>query len=190
MENAAEKKTSSDFQTIWKSILKRGCTIVQEYNELEFVFNLIQGCESYLEVGSAEGNSMYMLAQALKSNAKITYIDWDENHTRPYREEIILELTKQGFFITPIHGNTHDSEVVMKANGRYEVVFIDAGHKFEDVIEDARNYGKMATKFIIFHDIMLPEVEEAFALYQKETGHRSYKIINSESFGYAIMEIQ
>lgn len=177
------------FDNLWRFINARGSIItVQEYHELEYVFNLIKDCESYLEVGTAEGNSLYVLAHALKHNANITYIDWDENHTRIGRNEIIKLL--KDYKITPIHGNTHDPRIVEAAMGKYDVVLIDAGHKFEDAIADARNYGPMATKYLIFHDINLPEVKEAFDLYQKETGLNAYIISNSESFGYGIMEIK
>lgn len=163
--------------------------LVQDKQELDFIFNLIQGCETYLEVGTAEGNSMFVLAHALKQNAHISYVDWDEERIRPKREMIEDTLTKQGYHITGIHGNSHDPETIMKANGRYEVVLIDAGHAYDDAIQDARNYGKMATKYLIFHDVNLPEVKSAFQEYQLETGYKSYIISNSESFGYGIMEV-
>lgn len=180
------------FDDLWRYIVQRsqGFPTVQEYHELQYVFNLIQGCESYLEAGTAEGNSLYVLSHALKPNSEITYIDWDEKHTREPRELIVRYLESKGFKITPLHGNTHDPEIVKKAQAKYDVVLIDAGHKFEDVITDATNYGKLATKFIIFHDVQLPEVERAFSLYQKETGHTGYKVINSETFGYGILEIK
>lgn len=181
---------SKSFDELWRFICLRSASfpVVQEYHELEHIFNLIRGCNSYLEIGTAEGNSLYVLSHSLKENAEITYIDWDEEHTRKPRNQIIEMLNCN---INPIHGNTHDSNVINMASIRsYDVVLIDAGHKFDDVIEDARNYGKLAKKYIIFHDINLPDVDEAFGLYQKETGFKSYKISNSEHFGYGVMEIK
>lgn len=181
----------SGFSHLWNSIIDRSDTfpVVQEYSELEFIYHLIQGCESYLEIGTAEGNSLYVLAQALKPNARITYVDWDEPHTRPHRDKVISELTRLGYYISPVHGNTHDPETIMKANGRYDVVFIDAGHEYEDALQDARNYGKMATKYILFHDINLPPVKRAFEQYRAETGLNGYTISNSETYGYGIIQI-
>lgn len=181
--------TDKSFDELWRFINNRRSIItVQEYHELEHIFNLMRGCESYLEVGTAEGNSLYVLAHALKKGAAIAYIDWDEDHTRAPRNEILSMLTD--YAITPIHGNTHDPEIIHKATGKYDVVLIDAGHSYEDALQDARNYGPMATKYLVFHDICLPPVEAAFADYRRETGHRSYKRINSETFGYGIMEIR
>jgi hypothetical protein len=178
------------FSNLWETIINNGCITVQEYSELEYIYNLIEGCESYLEIGTAEGNSLFVLAHALKQNAKITYVDFGEKHTTPNRDKVITDLTQNGYYITSVHGNSHDPEVIMKANGRYDVVLIDAGHKFDDAYQDANNYGKMATKFIIFHDVNLPEVYRAFSQYQKETGLRGYVISNSETFGYGILEIK
>jgi hypothetical protein len=178
------------FDELWRYIAKRGCITVQEYHELQFVYNLISGCASYLEIGTAEGNSMYVLAHALAPNARITYVDFGEKHTTPYRCEIVAGLETEGYRIMAVLGDSHDQETISKARALYDVVLIDAGHKFEDVIQDARNYGKMATRFIIFHDINLPEVSEAFDLYKKETGHKAYRISNSETFGYGILEVK
>jgi predicted O-methyltransferase YrrM len=192
MERSAKKMTSCVFDTLWRNVVERSkCfPVVQEYNELQYIYNLIAGCESYLEVGTAEGNSLSILARVLAKNARITYVDFDETHTRPYREQVVSELTKEGCYITPVHGNSHDPAVIMKANGRYDVVFIDAGHSYDDALQDARNYGKMATKYIIFHDINLPEVKAAFTKYKDETGLHGYTISNSETFGYGVLEIK
>lgn len=178
------------FNDLWRFVMKRNITIVQEPNELEHIFDLIRGCESYLEIGTAEGNSMYVLAHALKTNARITYVDLAENHTKPHREKIISDLEAKGYYITPVHGNSHDPEVIMKANGRYEVVLIDAGHRYDDASQDAKNYGPMATKYIIFHDINIPGVREAFDKYKEAHNLSGYTISNSETFGFGILEIK
>lgn len=189
MAKNVRRRTLYEFDPLWRKIANRVCMTVQEYHELQFVFNLIQGCESYLEVGTAEGNSLFVLAHALAKNARITYVDYGEPHTTDYRNEMVAEVEKLGYYVTPVLGDSHDPAVVMKANGRYDAVLIDAGHKFDDVIADARNYGKMAKKFIIFHDINLPDVDRAFEQYKQETGHKGYKISNSEQFGYGILEV-
>ncbi len=181
------------FDELWRFIVKRSeesaFPVVQEYHELEHVFNLIQDCESYLEVGAAEGNSMYVLAHALKPGAQITYVDLNEVHTKPKRDAVVTLLTEEGYGVRGIHGNSHDPAVIGAAAGKYDVVFIDAGHSYEDVIADAEYYGNMAKKYIIFHDVNLPDVRKAFELYQHQTGNKSYIISNSETFGYGIMEI-
>ena len=53
---------TTTFSQYWDFIAKRGVSTIQERSELEYLFNLMQGCESYLEIGSAEGNSMLWAA--------------------------------------------------------------------------------------------------------------------------------
>ena len=179
------------FEQRWKWAESRGSLEnIQDYKELEYIYHLISGCESYLEIGSAEGNSLYILAGSLKPNSKITYVDWNESHTREARLQSINELSKEGFKTHNVHGDTRDLRSIEWAKGKYEVVLIDAGHSYEDVIQDARNYGPMATKYLLFHDINLPEVKQAFQEYQKETGLLAYTISNSNTFGFGIMEIK
>lgn len=182
------------FDDLWRFIVKRSdeaqFPVVQDYHELEHVFNLMRGCESFLEIGTAEGNSLYVLAHALKPGSQITYVDWDEPHTKPKRDLVLKMLTDEGYGVRGVHGNSHDDSVIRAAQDKYDIVLIDAGHDYNDVIADARNYGKLATKYIIFHDINLPQVKDAFAMYQKMVSHRSYMISNSENYGYGIMEVE
>lgn len=178
------------FDDLWRFIVIRGCVTVQEYNELEHVFNLMQGCGSYLEIGTAEGNSLYVLAHALKPGARITYVDWDETHTRAPREEILMLLRAEGYVIEGIHANTlHREAIEAAARQRYDVVLIDAGHSYDETLADGRNYARLADKYVFFHDVMLPEVDAAFMQILKEFGG-GYKFINSETFGYGILEVK
>jgi predicted O-methyltransferase YrrM len=174
----------SKFSDLWKEICKRSACfpVVQEYSELEYVYNLIEGCESYLEVGTAEGNSLYVLSHALKKGAKIVFVDFGEQHTALPREWVLAQVKA-----TPIYGNSHSPNVIHQAKGKYDVVMIDAGHSYNDVKADAENYGCMATKYIIFHDINLPEVRKAFDEYAQ--GKKSHTISNSPTFGYGIVTL-
>ena len=183
------------FDELWKELeerSKRWCIpIVQDYKELEHVFNLIKGCQSYLEIGTAEGNGLYVLASALQPMAAIAIIDLGEKHTKAARDEVIekLELKEPRFLQTL--GNSHSPEIINKAaNWLYDVVFIDAGHTYEDVIADAIAYGHLATKYIIFHDIKLPPVKAAVEWYLKQNPQpKYYEFINSETYGYGIITL-
>lgn len=181
------------FPDLWKFATRHG-DIVQQRDELEHVFNLIQGCESYLEVGTAEGNSLYVLSHALKPNSKISFVDLGERHTLQERTEVLVKINNL-HNIHPIFGNSHDVRNIAHANmyGDYDVVFIDAGHRYEDVVLDAMMYGPMAKKFIIFHDIKMPAVDLAFNWYIRETNRDKLKnvskFIKSENYGYGIIRL-
>jgi predicted O-methyltransferase YrrM len=152
-----------------------------------------------LEVGTAEGNSLYVLSHALKQpRAAIGIIDYGEEHTKKARQEILewIRSDLRPRWIREKYGNSHDPSLFIDIAEceegvlGYDVVLIDAGHAYEDVIADAIAYGSLATKYIFFHDVCLPEVGRAFDWYCKQRPDcRAYKMINSETFGYGIMEI-
>lgn len=189
------KEADVSFDTLWKDIEFRchskDFPMVQNREELEHVFNLMQGCDSYLEVGTAEGNSLHVLAHALKPSAHITYVDLGEKHTEPKRREVEDGLKKDGYDVRGILGNSVHREVIERASDRlYDVVLIDAGHSFDEALSDAKNYGELAKKYLIFHDVCLPDVNRAFSIYivNLRPKRNHYKFIRSESFGYGIIE--
>lgn len=176
------------FDTLWEFVKGHCKVLAQNKAEMEFVYNLIVGCESYLEVGTAEGNSLYVFGNALIKGSEITYIDAAEERTQKYRESIISKMGD--YRIHAIHGNSHHKDVIGETQKRrYDCVFIDAGHTYEDVIQDARNYAILADKYIFFHDVQLPPVMAAFKDWQKEIGRNGYTIINSENYGYGVIRI-
>lgn len=188
------------FDELWRDLQERtrrlAIPIVQEYKELEYVFNLIKGCSSYLEIGTAEGNGLYVLAQALAQYPSIDIVDFGEKHTHAPRAEVLKKLFDIGIGVREIYGNSHSVVgQVIRADSRgeldkSEVVFIDAGHTYEDVIADAIAYGHLATKYIIFHDICLPPVKAAVEWYLKQNPQFKYhEFINSPSYGYGIIEV-
>jgi predicted O-methyltransferase YrrM len=181
------------FDELWKKINERGSIVtVQEYHELKHVFNLMQEAESYLEVGSAEGNSLYVLSHALKPGGHITYIDWDEPHTREPRKQVVQDICDRGISVIGIHADSNDfiSKDQIK-DYKYDIVLIDAGHEDFNVAIDAMLYGPLATKYIIFHDIMLPDVARAFKWYAAQRPDCKMSMyVNSQTFGYGILEIK
>jgi len=172
------------FDELWREIQNRHVITVQDRLELEYVFKLIHGCESYLEVGTAEGNSLYVLSHTLAPGAKIVSVDYGEAHTKEAREWVFNQVP-----VTAIHGNSHDHKVIEQARGKYDVVFIDAGHSFPDVVADAIAYGGMASRYIIFHDVQIHDVMQAFEWYVAQNKFDGYCFVNSTSFGYGIVKL-
>lgn len=182
-----------EFSELWDYIVKRSekacIPVVQDRTELEYVFNLMKDCKSYLEVGTAEGNSLYVLANAMPTGSEVTYIDWAEKHTEAHRNAILEQLTD--YKITPIHGDSNEQSTLMRIKGEsFDVVLIDAGHDDFNVVIDAIFYGNCANKFIIFHDIQLPDVNRAFTWYCKQRPEcKNYRVVNSETYGFGIIEV-
>lgn len=181
------------FDELWDFIVKRSAAaampVVQEKKELEHVFYLLEKCTSYLEVGTAEGNSMYVLANAMPKGSEITYIDFGEKHTEKNRNFILDKLSD--YNITPIHGDSNDYSTFRKvANKRFDAVLIDAGHTDFNVAIDCLFYGPLASKYIIFHDVQLPDVGRAFDWYCKQFPERnSYRVVASANYGFGVIEV-
>lgn len=183
----------SDFETHWNFIIKRSreacMPVVQDQEELSYVYNLLRNCESYLEVGTAEGNSLYVLANAMPRGSKITYIDYGEKHTEANRRFILDRL--KDYDITGIHADSNDYSTLRSVQDRrFDAVLIDAGHDDFNAAIDALFYGPLAKKYVIFHDVKLPDVSRVFDWYRKQFPEkRSYRVVNSENFGYGIIEL-
>lgn len=189
------------FDELWKDLEERSkrwaISIVQDYKELEYVFNLIKGCrcQSYLEIGSAEGNSLYVLSHAMVEDARKILVDFGEEHTAAPRKEVLdkikLHISRQ--FL----GNSHNTGMLSLAqqsnkmgNASYDVVFIDAGHTYEDVIADAISFGWLANRYIIFHNVCLAPIKKAIEWYLAQNPQFKYhEFINSTHYGYGIIEV-
>lgn len=184
------------FDELWDDILER-CErfqfpLVQDKEELRHVFNLVQDSRGYLEIGTAEGNSLYVLANNIRG--KIFSVDFGEVHTKAPRDEIFDKLAAEYREIIFRACNSHSYESLDQMHNyftKYDTIMIDAGHTYEDVIADACSFGWLAKRYIFFHDIQLPPVKAAFEWYcaQNPQFKNVSTFINSPNYGYGIVEI-
>lgn len=181
--------TSNAFEERWKWITRRGGSeqnVVQERHELNYIYNLMEACKcgSYLEVGCAEGDSLYVLGSLVPL---IHYVDFDEDHTRAKRKEVIALMPEHDIY--GHHGDSTSYEVVHSlAKKKFDCVLIDAGHTYQCVMSDAQNYAKLATKYVFFHDVQLPAVKQAIEDFRKQTDLGTYsEFINSDHYGFGVI---
>lgn len=184
----------TDFEILWKYLRDRKeFAIVQDYNEFEYVWNLIQALKptSYLEIGTAAGDSLYAFGSLLPLDGRIHWIDLDEPFCKAARNQAIAKLIPR--HITHYSGRSADEAAVWSTKGkRFDVVYIDAGHKYDEVLSDSHCYAPLADKLVIWHDIQLPEVRRAVEDWLKTQPHAQRKFstyINSETMGYGILEV-
>lgn len=183
-----------EFSELWDDIVKRSAEqtipVVQDRTELEYVFNLLKGCNSYLEIGAAEGNSLYVLAQAMPCQSRIHYIDWAEKHTEAPRQWV-LDRLKEHYSVVGIHEDSNSIDLHQRMSCfTFDALMIDAGHETWNVVLDAMLFGHTAKKYIIFHDIQLPDVNQAFTWYCKQRPEcKNYRVVNSPTYGYGIIEL-
>lgn len=182
----------TDFEPLWRTIVKRckdNCMpLVQERDELEHVFNLMKGCGSYLEIGSAEGNSLYVLSHALLKGSHILSLNIDD-HTKHLRSEITHKL-KDDYALFEKTGDSTMYKTIADVCGSFDCILIDGGHDSLTVLSDAIHYVPLARKYVFFHDIQLPDVKRAVEFYIERWKPGKYStFINSETFGYGIIEV-
>lgn len=187
------------FDELWQYITDRSnldvkpVVLVQEKVELRYIFDLMKDCDSYLEIGSAEGNSLYVLGHALKEKSRICIVDYGEPHTKAPREIVVKELGKSHRNVLEFNGDSTFPETFPNwaRQRKYDCVLIDGGHDYTTVLSDAIMYGPLASKYIFFHDIQLPEVKAAVDWFIKRHDLGEYhEFINSTSFGYGIIKVR
>lgn len=174
----------NDFEKRWNWITKRAggeTNVVQERHEINHIYNLMEACQcgSYLEIGSAEGTSLYVLGPMAK---EVDLIDFGEAHTKDLREQVIKELNKP---VRQILGDSRMPDTYNQVKDkRYDCILIDGGHDYETVLSDCRLYVPLAVKYVFFHDVQLPQVKKAIDDY----GCKYQTFINSNSYGYGILK--
>lgn len=177
----------SDFEKRWAWLTKRAGgenNLVQEKNELKHIYDLMKACdcETYLEIGSAEGSTLHVLGSIPKF---VDYIDFCEVHTEDLRKEITGQDTK----FTCFRGDSTNSHTHLR-KAHYDCILIDGGHDFATVLSDSILYAPLAMKYVFWHDIQLPEVRKAVEWFVPRWNLGKFStFINSASYGYGILEI-
>ena len=159
----------------------------QERDEIDAVISIIhssgQQVRTYLEIGTAEGGSLYYFGHRLAPLSAVC-VDLDEDHTRPLREWVFGEIG-DAINISLMSGDSTDQTIIdcVKAKGQFDMVFIDGGHDYATVKSDWENYGPLATKFCVFHDICLPGVKAVWDAIPE----RKLSIVGQGKFGMGII---
>jgi len=118
-------------------------TIMQDVYELATLSFWIknEGVEKYLEIGVASGGLMHYFINVMGLEA----------HGIDTTLQPTLMVDPSLIYV----GDSGDEQTIewAKNNGPYDMVVIDGDHNYEGVKMDWENYGNMATKMVVFHDI-------------------------------------
>jgi hypothetical protein len=128
---------------------------------------------SFLEIGAWKGLWGLAFYEFCKmknikgSYTTVTMIDHDPNNRPLYKT--IEFLTQNNFESNLINMNTFDDRVVeevYRCSNEFNIVFIDAGHKYEEVMNDIKKFSGFSKDLLMFHDIGPREVHPNFGVYQ------------------------
>lgn len=106
----------------------------------------------YLEVGAAAGGTCFVFNRYLNIENNII-IDINQHPKAKYRPQVLKDINHSEFI-----GNSMSDEAIKfaKDNGKYDLIFIDAGHQYNEIKNDIINYSPFLNKsgLIIFHDVI------------------------------------
>jgi hypothetical protein len=130
-----------------------GFYIQQNPKEIADVINFLKdkNIKTYCEIGTAACGLVRLMDHALGLD-EITIID-DGKHDRFEHAKKNLSHVKAR--LRQCIANTYSKEARMflaDINRKFDVVFIDAGHKMNDVRNDFKLVYPYAKKYVIFHD--------------------------------------
>lgn len=109
-----------------------------------------------LEIGTFYGGTLYHWLRLARPGAHVVSVDSyaagvDNRH-------LYADWTPEGVQLTVLAGDSRDRAIVTRAreHGPYDWIFIDAGHRYEEVLDDWMNYRPMAATggIVALHDIM------------------------------------
>lgn len=144
-----------------KSKPKYKTAALQHHAEISEFIELLkaENVESYLEIGSKFGGSLWRVAYALPKRARVASIDLPHGDdsfkvTKPSLEACVERLREMGRDVHLHIGDSTADEAIAFARklGPFDCIFIDANHTEPFVRADWANYGPMG-RMVAFHDI-------------------------------------
>lgn len=169
IKHTPEIKYHRDFLDALKWCNDNEIRIFQNYDELYLLWELVKSLQDftrvYTEIGAADGGTLYMLSQALLWDSTLICIDYPGGQggdvaCLPKLNKVLDELKSQGRNINFIKGKSQDADVKnqlikLLPNNSIDILFIDGGHKYEDVKDDYKYYGGLINEggLIAIHDI-------------------------------------
>jgi predicted O-methyltransferase YrrM len=142
-------------------------TPMQIREEIDDLLNILikETPKIILEIGTANGGTLFLLTKISDKNAKIISIDLPNGRFgggyKKWRTGLYHSFSKYNQSIYLLRGDSHSRksfEEVKKIleNQKLDILFIDGDHSYEGVKSDFLMYSLLVNKngFIIFHDIV------------------------------------
>ena len=120
--------------------------------------------KNFLEIGSRNGDSFWLLSQALPKHSTCVAVDmpngpWGRANTEVKLKERVDEVRTFGYDSHVVLGNSQSRDTDLKVRELImlpEFTFIDGDHTYEGVKADWLKYGRYS-KWVMFHDTRQPD---------------------------------
>jgi len=135
---------------------------------------------SVLEIGTYYGGTLYHWLQNATPGAMVVSVD--SYATEVDNRHLYDEWTPEDVTLHVVEGDTHAASTLAKVvelNFSYEWVFIDAGHRYEEVRADWLTFGLLSDDIVCFHDILYSEVARLWEEIKAE--HETLEIVSDPS---------
>ena len=130
---------------------------IQAWNELISIIQKTEGTFTFLEVGAYRGLWPLMLSyvcEALNKPFEYTTVTWlDQDPNNEGMHKVIEYYAAKGLEFNLINQNSQLPETLEQLESSYNVVFIDADHRYAGVKKDIEIYSHLAANVLMFHDI-------------------------------------
>ena len=143
---------------------------IRAWNILIETIDNSEGVFTFLEIGAYRGVWPLMLSYVCEKLGKqfeyttVTWLDQDPNNSAIYN--VVTHYREQGLVFNLINKNSQEDSTRDSLQDKYDVVFIDADHRYEGIIKDINLYSNLATKVLMFHDIRTKQVNNSCGVYQ------------------------
>lgn len=115
---------------------------------------------TFLEIGSYRGLwgiafGIYCNILGIKGDY-VSVTDLSDDDSNNHLLKSLRYIHSLGHNVSLINKNTYDETVlddVLKFHKSYDIVFIDAGHLYDDVVNDTKKFAPLADDILIYHDI-------------------------------------
>jgi len=136
---------------------------------------------SFLEVGAYKGLWGIAFSEFCKTNSlKGTYVTLTMMNQDPNNRPLlntIKHLEDVGIETALVDMNSLNPQALLevkKLKESYDIVFIDASHKYNDVVSDIETFAPLAEDILIFHDIRPKKTTASIGVYQALADTKTY----------------
>jgi len=143
---------------------------IHAWNSLIETISNSEGVFTFLEIGAYRGVWPLMLSYVCKKLDKqfeyttVTWLDQDPNNHAIHN--VVAYYKEQGLTFNLVNKNSQENSTRASLQNKYDVVFIDADHRYQGVLKDINLYSSLATKVLMFHDIRPKKVNDSCGVYQ------------------------